>query len=269
MKDKKYCPYGDKKYQKLIIALKEIARALLFVDDCNCLICKEEYDNSISDLGLCEKCLGKLVLNNKNICHKCGRVLENEAEYCNTCQNRDRYFDFARSSCVYEQSAVALVHGLKFGSKAYYARYMARLMLDKYIECNFDCDCIVAVPLSDKRKKKRGYNQADLLARELSRKLKLDYMQGALIKTVDTPMQAKLGTLQREENLKGAYKVVDKDAFKGRKVLLIDDVLTTGATASEVSKILYKAKAKRVSVLTFASTRYKVPTENTDKGEKV
>lgn len=144
---------------------------------------------------------------------------------------------------------------------------MANMMVDKYLDEGMDCDCVLAVPLSDKRRRVRGYNQADLLAREISRELKLDYLSGVVVKTRDNEEQAKLGHAKREENVKGVYAVKEKDALKGRRVLLVDDVLTTGATASEVARVLLRAKAKSVSVLTFASTKYKVASETGDGEE--
>lgn len=255
-----YVPYGDRRCEKIAILLTSIAKTL-FVDDCNCLLCGREILEK-NRSGLCSACLAKLPLNDGEICGKCGRKLANEAEYCNTCQNNDRYFGVARSVCVYEDGAVALVHGLKFGGKRYFARYMANLMADKYLDEKFDCDCVLAVPLSDKRKAVRGYNQSDLLAREISRALRLDYMRKVLVKTKDNKEQSKLGHAEREQNVKGVYEVTDAAAVKGRRVLVVDDVLTTGATASEVARVLCKAKAKSVSVLTFASTKYKVPSES-------
>ena len=262
---KGFAPYGETRAQKTAILLTRIAKTL-FVDDCNCILCGAELDEKKRS-GLCGKCLAQLPLNDGEICRKCGRVLANEADYCNTCQNRDRHFTVARSVCVYEGESVRLVRGLKFGNKRYFAGYMANLMTDKYLDEKFDCDCVIAGPLSEKRKRKRGYNQADLIAREISRSLKLDYLDKVVVKIRDNEEQAKLGTLSREENVRGAYKVADRQAVEGRRVLLVDDVLTTGATASEIAGILFKAKAKSVSVLTFASTKYKVASETKDGEE--
>lgn len=263
MKD--YAPYGSKPKEKIAVLLTRIAK-ILFVDDCNCLLCGAELREKTRS-GLCPACLAKLPLNDGGICGKCGRVLANEADYCNTCQNNERNFSKARSVCVYEGEAVALVHGLKFGGRRYYAKYLADLMVDKYLDERLDCDCVVAVPLSAKRRRNRGYNQSDLLAREISAALKLDYMDGVVEKTKDNKEQSKLGHAEREENVKGAYAVKDKDVLKGRRVLLVDDVLTTGATASEVARVLLKSRAKSVNVLTFASTRYNVPSETGEREE--
>lgn len=259
---KKYAPYGNKPLQKAAVWLTRIAKTL-FVDNCNCIVCGNEiFEKDRS--GLCVKCRSAMTVNDGGICKKCGRILANEADYCNTCQNNDRYFEVARSVYVYEGDAVTLVHRLKFGGKRYLAEYMASGMTDKYLDEGFDCDCVTAVPLSAKRLRKRGYNQADLLAREISRGLKLDYIDKAVVKTKDNSEQTKLGFSGREENVKGVYEVADKEAFKGKRVLLVDDVLTTGATASEVARVILKAKAKSVSVLTYASTKYKVSSETGD-----
>ena len=118
------------------------------------------------------------------------------------------------------------------------------------------------MPLSEKRKKKRGYNQSELLAEEISGQLKLPLLTGALEKIRDNKAQAKLRVNEREENVRGAYVVKDKAAVKGKRILVVDDVITTGATASEVAHMLYKAKARSVKVLTYASTRYTAPSEN-------
>ncbi|MEG2274616.1 MAG: ComF family protein, partial [Clostridia bacterium] len=173
-----------------------------------------------------------------------------------------RSFDFARSSCVYEGIAKQLVHGLKFGNKKYYGRYMANVMAETYLNNDFDCDIILAVPLSKSRLVRRGYNQSFVLAQHLSKLLKLPLDTKSLVKIKDTPEQARKSGKQRELNVLGAYAVVNKTAICGRKVLIVDDVLTTGATTSEVAKMLYKAKARQAQVLTFASTQFKI---NADK----
>lgn len=232
----------------------------IFADKYNCIVCQKELYN-LNQYGLCDECRTMLT-KHENICNKCGRRQDNEADYCITCQNHKRYFDFARSSVVYEKGGRALVYGLKFSGKKYLAGYMSKMMVDTYLNNGYNCDVIIAVPLSKERFKKRGFNQSLCLAKEISYLLKLPIDNTSLIKVKDTPEQAMKSGKERELNVLDAYKVVDKKAIQDKRVLLIDDVLTTGATTSEVSKALYKAKAKSVQVLTFACTRYKVYSEN-------
>ena len=135
-------------------------------------------------------------------------------------------------------------------------------MVDRYLDCGFECDCVVAVPLSAKRKRKRGYNQSELIAEELSSRLKLPLIDGALVKAKENKPQTKLTRREREENVRGVYEVTSPETFKGRRVLVVDDVMTTGATLGEVSRVLYKAKARSVEALTYCSTRFVSPSEN-------
>ncbi len=229
----------------------------LFVDKYNCLACDMELPKTKRS-GLCDQCEKSLSAIQQNYCHKCGRIQENEADYCITCMNYQRNFDFARSYCVYEGKAVDLVWGLKFGGKKYFAKYMANCMVDKFLDENMSGDLLIPVPLSRKRQKHRGYNQSQLLAKEISNQLKINCDCRSVVKVLDTPEQAKKVGKERELNVLNAYAVVDQHNIKGKNIILIDDVLTTGATTSEIAKVLYKAKAKSVCVLTFCSTRYKV-----------
>lgn len=215
----------------------------------------------LSSNGLCERCSAELSKNNQHICNKCGRIQQNEADFCLTCQNFERHFDSARSPYVFEGAAQSLVHSLKFGNKKYYAPYMAKAMVDCYLDNEFMCDLILPVPLSKERKRKRGYNQAELLAKQIAYFLKLPMDNKNLIKVVNNPEQARKSGKERELNVLNAYKVTKPQELDGKRILIVDDVLTTGATTSEVAKILYKAKAKSVYVLTYASTRYKINTD--------
>jgi ComF family protein len=110
------------------------------------------------------------------------------------------------------------------------------------------------VPLYTKRQKKRGYNQSELLSNELSKLIGISVSHNNLIRIKDTITQTNLSFKERQKNLESAFEIKDKKEVKDKNILLIDDVLTTGATADNCAKILKKAKAKGVYVLTFATT---------------
>lgn len=203
---------------------------------------------------LCAACAQTVTPLGERVCVKCGRAIKDEARYCLTCQNHVRNFDRARACYVYDGGARQLVHRLKFGNQRWLARAMARQMARRAQSCGMSGDLIVAVPLSREHFKRRGYNQAELLARFAGQYLAIDYAKGALIKTRDTAEQAKLTAKEREKNIDRAYAVADRVAVSGKRILLVDDVLTTGATASEVARVLKKAGAVRVEVLTFCAT---------------
>ena len=111
-------------------------------------------------------------------------------------------------------------------------------------------DLVAYVPMTRKATAKRGFNQSEVFARIISKRLNLDFEKNVLIKIRETKPQKSLNAAQRRTNLKGAFKVA-KDV-DGKSVLLVDDIITTGATLKENAKMLYKAGARRVTALTFA-----------------
>lgn len=252
--------FGTRKGDRLKVLFRKL-RSKLYLDGPVCSACGKELLSHIRG-GLCPECEKTSVKLSTDICGKCGRALANEAEFCDTCIRNERAFVRARSCYVYEGAPKKFVYRLKFGGRRYLAAFIAEAMVDRYLDCGFECDCVVAVPLSAKRKRKRGYNQAELIAEELSSRLKLPLIDGALVKTKENKSQAKLKRREREENVRGVYEVTAPEAFKGRRVLVVDDVMTTGATLGEVSRVLYKAKARSVEALTYCSTRFVSPSEN-------
>lgn len=252
--------FGTRKGDRLKVLFRKL-RSKLYLDGPVCSACGKELLSHIRG-GLCPECEKTSVKLGTDICGKCGRVLANEAEFCDTCIRNERAFVRARSCYVYEGAPKKFVYRLKFGGRRYLAAFIAEAMVDRYLDCGFECDCVVAVPLSAKRKRKRGYNQSELIAEELSSRLKLPLIDGALVKTKENKPQTKLTKREREENVRGVYEVTSPEAFKGRRVLVIDDVMTTGATLGEVSRVLYKAKARSVEALTYCSTRFVSPSEN-------
>lgn len=252
--------FGTRKGDRLKVLFRKW-RSKLYLDGPVCSACGKELLSHIRG-GLCPECEKTSVKLGTDICGKCGRVLANEAEFCDTCIRNERAFVRARSCYVYEGAPKKFVYRLKFGGRRYLAAFIAEAMVDRYLDCGFECDCVVAVPLSAKRKRKRGYNQSELIAEELSSRLKLPLIDGALVKTKENKPQTKLTRREREENVRGVYEVTSPETFKGRRVLVVDDVMTTGATLGEVSRVLYKAKARSVEALTYCSTRFVSPSEN-------
>lgn len=252
--------FGTRKGDRLKVLFRKW-RSKLYLDGPVCSACGKELLAHIRG-GMCPECEKTSVKLGTDICGKCGRVLANEAEFCDTCIRNERAFVRARSCYVYEGAPKKFVYRLKFGGRRYLAAFIAEAMVDRYLDCGFECDCVVAVPLSAKRKRKRGYNQAELVAEELSCRLKLPLIDGALVKTKENKPQTKLTRREREENVRGVYEVTSPETFKGRRVLVVDDVMTTGATLGEVSRVLYKAKARSVEALTYCSTRFVSPSEN-------
>ena len=113
-------------------------------------------------------------------------------------------------------------------------------------------DTIIPVPISKKRMKERGYNQSTLIAKELSKKIKIDLEINCIIKVKNVKEQSKLNKEQREKNIQNVYELKNKQKIINKKILLIDDIYTTGSTVNECSKILGQGKTAQIDVLVVA-----------------
>ena len=149
---------------------------------------------------------------------------------------------------------IKLVHDLKYNNKKYIASTFGKMLFDCYEKNKFDFDFIVPVPLHKVRQVKRGYNQSELIANEFAKHVGKEVKVDVLSRVKQTPSQVGLKYAQRQDNLKDAFKVKNRTGLKGKVVLLIDDVFTTGATSSYCSEVLLKAGASAVYVLCVAHT---------------
>ena len=199
----------------------------------------------------CENCLRTLPFNNGPVCAKCGRATQQAYPACLECKADMPAFDAARSLFRYEGETVRLIKQFKNGHKylaAAFAHCMVPLLSD------FETpDFLVSVPMTESALRRRGYNQSELLARAFSERTGIAYEGKVLVKTRETAAQKTLTAKQRAENLRGSLRVHERAKCRGARILLIDDVLTTGATTSAAAQALLRAGAVRVYVLTAAS----------------
>lgn len=205
----------------------------------------------------CEECEKKLPYNNKTFCNHCGREVVNPAEYCSTCKGVMVSVDKARSVFKYEPPISRLIKRAKYDNEKYILDYFAEKLSFIYFKNFFKSEVVCSVPMSEKRLKKRKYNQSEILARKVSEKINVPFSD-CIAKIKETERQAKLSRAERLKNLIGSFKVIDKNAVRGKNVLLVDDVSTTGATAEAVAAKLKKAGALRVHLITVAN----VPSKN-------
>ena len=224
-------------------------------DEHSCIACSKEIPDG-SEFQLCEKCLKNLDEIDGNICTKCGEKLKDGNMLCDHCKEFDYSFDRNKSICYYTDVSSGIVKSLKYGGRKYYAKHIAKLMTrDK--SCFENVDLITFVPIGKKRLRTRGFNQAEEIAKEISKLVGIEVVS-LLDKVVEKKHQAGLTQKERLENLKDTFSVCseNKDKIKGKNILIIDDVFTTGATLSECSKVLKIQKPKSVSTLTFAKTKF-------------
>lgn len=194
---------------------------------------------------LCEPCLGELPLIEGPVCGRCGGPTAFETYGCEYCKNRNFAFAGARSPVRYEEVGKRLVQALKYrGYVAVANRIMAPLMAGIVEEC---FDAVAFVPLHRWRRARRGFNQAELVARGVSGELGVP-VRGVLRVRRQTRDQVQLSEAERRENVAGAFEATE--TISGR-VLLVDDVFTTGATLDACAQELREAGAREVIAISF------------------
>lgn len=201
---------------------------------------------------LCQSCQAELPRARPPRCPICWQP-QRRAAPCGRCREERPAFQGVRSAYLYQGAAREAVHALKYNHVSAVAQPMAQLMAryleeDKTIEANL----LVAVPLYVRRQRLRGYNQSALLARELSRLCGLPLAERGLARRRDTPFQARSADAEaRKRNVADAF-IADRRWVEGKCILLIDDVMTTGATLDACARALRQASAASVWALTFA-----------------
>lgn len=229
---------------------------LLYPEGIKCIMCDEElFDDN--PYFICEDCF-KTLPRIEKFCERCGNSIhENDlAKVCNSCKGKELYFEQARAPFEYKDKIAFLIQKLKFSNGKYLAKPLANFLADELYCFKHKPEIIIPVPMTDKKKKIRGFNQCELLANELSNITQIETSFDVVCKIKETKEQVKLSFNERQENLNDCFVVKNKIIIKDKIVLLIDDVYTTGATAKNISKVLLNAGARKVYVLTIAHTVY-------------
>ena len=231
--------------------LKEKLLNIFFPKDIKCIVCSKELSENTL-YCLCDDCMNKLPFNNGKTCLRCDEPLTSMANYCINCKKTVPHYKHNKSVFLYDGVLKKFVRGLKFDNKKFYSTTLSNFMASEYVKLNKDFDVVIPVPLHTDRLKERGYNQSELLCTALKEKLKLNVCTNVLIKQVATKPQANLSKDAREKNLENVFKVIDRKLVKGKTILLVDDVFTTGTTINECAKTLKDAGAKEVWSLTLS-----------------
>lgn len=236
---------------KLIEILREKLKRYDDETNFTCDICgREVFDGA----RVCDPCRGELPWNNGAICLFCGRKVKEEGA-CMDCKLRPLGVVKARSVFCHEGEAARLVVRFKRGER-YLFRTLAELSVP-LIEREFGAvEALIPVPMSENSRKKRGYNQSELLAECIAERTGKTVIP-AVIKQKDTPSQKFLTRREREQNLESSFHVKMRKEVKGKRVLIVDDTLTTGATISALADLLKRAGAAEVFAFTFTGVEHK------------
>ena len=210
----------------------------------------------MADGAACRGCWAavKSIGDTDTLCTKCGAfLLKTPEKFESTCGRcNDHHYDIARSAGVYEGALKATVLSMK--SQPALPRTARERLLEAFRQLKLRDDTVIMpVPLSRQRSLERGFNQAELLAEAVARTSGFRIDAFSLVRTKDTPMhRAAMDAKARERRVKNAFEVVRSAFVKGRDILLVDDLMTSGSTASQCAKALKKSGAGRVLVLTLA-----------------
>ena len=206
---------------------------------------------------VCWDCLAGLPLIHLPFCSLCGDPVQGDItrDYvCSLCVDRRPGFDKARSVLQFKGVMKDLLHKFKY-DRAIHLRHDLAVLLHACVRTHYGdelFDAVTCVPLHPAKERARTYNQARLLADDLARLMEIPAAPGCLVRSRETGTQTRLNMKERARNVAGAFAVPNPEWIEGRSILLVDDVMTTGATVSECSRALKEAGAADVCVVTVA-----------------
>ncbi|MBC7362544.1 MAG: ComF family protein [Candidatus Aminicenantes bacterium] len=221
-----------------------------------CKVCGRLLEKSDEKI-VCQECLSRVEIHRGLVCQVCGRFLYHEttgSSTCLECQKNPPPFTRHRSLGPYSGRLKELIILFKYKGYEALSQPLAGLAYKNFITDGLfpGVDFILPVPLYRLKERDRGFNQAELLARELSRLSRRPVLKGVLVKTKNTAAQVSLEAKARESNLKGAFAVRKPEKIQGCTLLLVDDVYTTGSTIRECAQVLRQAGAREIRALTLA-----------------
>ncbi len=221
-----------------------------------CHACKR-FIHDAGELHLCPECLAGSPPIASPRCTVCGLPFLTEGGIdhpCGGCMDTPPQFAAARAAVLFEGPVRELVHRFKYGKKVQHSRPLALLAARELagFAAESAADLVIPVPLHRKRLRQRGFNQAVLLGEVLGKQWRLPLARSALSRIRWTEPQVNLSAAERGANVRGAFAVRDPNAIEGRRIILVDDVYTTGSTVAECARTLKKGGAEAVFVVTVA-----------------
>ncbi|NLK21800.1 MAG: ComF family protein [Epulopiscium sp.] len=212
-----------------------------------CIFCKDIIPIQ-KEKGICEECKKNLSFVEGKTCQRCGKPIEKKRDTCLDCIKYPPEYEKGWAVFVYEGLIRDMMYRFKYGGYKEYARYLGHLMADKIRNeaPNEKFDLIIPIPIHPNRKKSRGYNQGEELAKTISKELNSPMDTSILIRTKETRPQSGLTIIERKNNIKNAFKIKINMDLKQMKILLVDDIYTTGATINSCAKLLKNKNAGKI-----------------------
>lgn len=203
----------------------------------------------------CSGCYQRLSFISQPCCYCCGKPLESEEqEYCGDCVKYPKSFSANRSLILYDEIASASLARFKFHNRREYAAFYGEEMVKYWgaVIVEWEVDAIVPVPVHHRKKRMRGYNQAELIADEIGKRMNIPVLTDCLVREVYTHAQKELNNVERLKNLEKAFHFCH-NGVKLKKVILVDDIYTTGATMEACSRVLRAGGVNTVYGITVAT----------------
>lgn len=197
----------------------------------------------------CPQCQSQVQQLPATVCPLCG-LPHPHPEICQNCSTQPPHFNALRSWAVFEGPLRLALHRLKYHQDLGLGDALAVQMLDSLRSLNWDFDMIIPVPLGQKRRRERGYNQVAMVAKPLALALGVQFSPHALVRHRETRSQVGLTYEERRHNVRGAFQA--RSGVSGKKILILDDVATTGSTLSASAEALHASGAKIVLAMTVA-----------------
>lgn len=234
------------------ICRKACRQVVFWLFPYRCPICEDILGTSVP--AVCGKCRAKIAYIREPVCIKCGKSLTfgKDREKCQDCTDKKHLFTEGRALFEYRDAAAA-IYRFKYGNKREYAAAFAREIYENLGMqiTGWQAEALVPVPLHRKKQRKRGYNQAKLLAEELGRLTGIPVCGDWVARCRNTVPQKELNASARQNNLKRAFKITRNDV-KLSTIIIIDDIYTTGQTVDEISGLLLENGVRKIYVLTLA-----------------
>lgn len=204
--------------------------------------------------GICEECREEIVDIQEPRCKACGKpILSEEKEYCADCERQPIYYEQGKNLWVHKGKVSRSIYQFKYHNRRIYGKTYALELFRRYgtyIKA-WKIDVILPIPIHVKRRRKRGYNQTEIIAKELAMLTGIPMDLESVKRIQDTRPQKELDQRERRQNLQKAF-VLKKIAESPRRILLIDDIYTTGATINAVAKLLSEKEGSKVWFLTIS-----------------
>ncbi len=197
---------------------------------------------------ICEECKLKLAYVKNPRCKKCGKPLESPGkEYCRDCTKKKHYYNEGRVVWIYTKEMRQSIYRFKYNNKREYADFYVKELVRLYGGwiTGLEVEAIIPVPMYNRKYRVRGFNQAQVLAEGIGREMNIPVLSEVVGRNKSTIAQKNLNNKERQENIKNAFKITN-NKVKLNKILLVDDIYTTGSTMDAVSRVLRENGTKEI-----------------------